>query len=187
MRISALAGASRSTVRQRTVLIGRRISAPRRPPSLTSAGSGIAQMNGMEGSTPSARAKGIGLPMSAHILDTIPDVLLGCNEAGHALSVDQHHAGNRPVGPRAVRGPRDNTAECVEIAAAVAVVQQRDRNASEVDIVAGRDILEARRTVDDLGVDRRRSPGLVMTRWLRCRVRAGLRARAGHRRSLWRR
>ncbi len=71
-------------------------------------------------------------------------MLLRRDDAGHAFAVEHHDPGDRPVGPCAIRGAGHDAAEGVQVAPAVAVMQQRSRQARDVHRIVCRGVLEAR-------------------------------------------
>ena len=139
---------------QRTVSMGR----PSRAPAASFVdmlGQGHAADERNGGLDAERQGEGHGLADVGPCLRHHADMLLRRDDARQALAVDPHHASDRPIGPGTIRRAGDDAAPGVEVPPPVAMVQQRNGQAVEIDIVARRDVLETGGVLDDHRIEGR--------------------------------
>jgi len=81
----------------------------------------------------------------------LAQVLQRVNDPGQPLPIHQHDPRNTPIGPRFVRSLRHHRGPGSEVAAAVAVVNQRNRETKQVDRVSRQNMVFARPARHDFG------------------------------------
>ena len=87
--------------------------------------------------------EGHGLPpLPPHLVDHAVVLILG-NDSGHPLTIEEHRAGDRSIGPLTVRAAYYPESEGVEVSAAVPGVDQRRGKLHQIGVVTDHHVLLA--------------------------------------------